>query len=104
MKPFPSRKSADKIRLVATQLATAIAQLAPNWKWQIDGVATATVLIVLILDRTAIKVSAAGPWINVLAIFCLGLILHRNLRPRQTGNLPLASTEKSFLRRLTRRR
>ena len=75
-----------KIRLAAAQLLTAIAQLAPNWKWKIDGLATGVVLVVLILNRTAVKESSAGPWMNVVALFCLGLILRRNLRAKQKAN------------------
>jgi hypothetical protein len=86
MKPSTSRKSYCKVRLVGAQLVTAIAQLAPNWRWKIDGVAISTVLIVLVLNKTSIKDSSAGPWMNVVAIFCLGLIMRRNLRAKQNAN------------------
>ncbi len=83
MKSSTARKSYHKVRLVGAQLVTAIAQLAPNWRWKIDGVATTTVLVVLALNKTSIIESGAGPWMNVLAIFCLGLTLRRNLRGKQ---------------------
>ncbi|MGF6604465.1 hypothetical protein P3T23_009220 [Paraburkholderia sp. GAS448] len=86
MNPLSSHKSYATVRLVAARLGTEIAQLAPNWKWRVDGVATAAVLLVLILDRTSIKVSAAGPWMNVVAIFCVGFVVQRTLGcRRQTG-------------------
>jgi hypothetical protein len=86
MNPLSSHKSYAMVRLAAARLGTEIAQLTPNCKWRVDGVATAAVLIVLILDRTSIKVSAAGPWMNVVALFCVGFVLQRNLgRRRHTG-------------------
>lgn len=89
MSLIPHRKWYAMVRILAARLCTEIAQLAPNWKWRIDGVATAAVLIVLILDRTTFKVSAAGPWMNVVAIFCVGFVLQRNLgRRRQTRQQP----------------
>ncbi|UIF89241.1 hypothetical protein [Cupriavidus sp. UYPR2.512] len=86
MKRSTSFKLCDKIRLAAATFVTAIAQLVPNWRWKIDGVATATVLTVLALNKTSIKATVVGPWMNVVAIFCLGLVLHRNLRAKDKGN------------------
>lgn len=101
MKSSTTRKSYRKVRVVGAQLRIAIAQLAPNWRWKIDGVATITVLIVLALNKTSIIESGAGPWMNVVAIFCLGLTLRRNLRGKQGANSSLA--EKRNSRQATRR-
>ncbi|WP_321816725.1 MULTISPECIES: hypothetical protein [unclassified Paraburkholderia] len=57
-----------------------LALLLPNWSWKIDGVLSAAILITLILDRTPIKKLPISLWINVAAIFCAGLLLHRYRR------------------------
>lgn len=90
MNPLSAPKIYATVRRAAAHLGKEAAQLAPNWKWRFDGVATAAVLIVLILDRTIIKVSAAGPWMNVVALFCVGFVLQRNLgnRRRQGRSSP----------------
>lgn len=103
MNPPSSRKIYSTGRIAAARLGTEIAQLVPHWKWRVDGVATAAVLIVLILDRTPIKITAAGPWMNVIALFSLGLVLHRNLgRRRQTGQPSPGLLRKLFNSRRSR--
>jgi hypothetical protein len=88
MNSFPLHKSLATVRRAAARLGTELAQFVPNWKWRVDGVASAAVLIVLILDRTLVKVSVAGPWMNAFALFCVGFILHRNMGRRQGTGSP----------------
>lgn len=97
------RKFSAKGRLALTGLRTEIAQLVPKWKWRIDGIATAAVLIVMLLDRTKIKFSIVGPWMNVVALFCVGLILHRHLGRRgRTAQRRPGLIRKIFASRSTR--
>lgn len=76
----------SKIGVAAVNFTRALRELAPNWQWKVDGVATAIVLTVLLLNKTSVKATAVGPWMNVVAIFSLGIVLHRNLRTRKKAN------------------
>lgn len=96
MKHLSSHKTYAIARLAANRLGKEIAQLAPDWQWRVDGVATAAVLMVLILDRTSIKLSVVGPWMNVIALFCIGFVLHRNLGRRRQGG----QSSPGFIRRV----
>lgn len=92
MKPSHPPKQIGKIlRSAPANLFTALAQLAPNWRWKIDGVSTAIVLAVLVLNKTPIKATAIGPWMNVVAIFSLGVVLRRNFWAKTNPKSGLAT-------------
>lgn len=94
-KPNPG-KLTRLARPIVLRLTDKFNRSLPNWKWRIDGLALAIVLVVLVLDRTSIKNTVGGPWMNVVALYCVGALLHRNTPRRRSGS----TARRGLLRRL----
>lgn len=86
-KPNPSNLS-RRARAIARRFTGEFNRALPNWEWRIDGVALAVVLVVLVLDRTSVKNTVCGPWMNVVALYSVGALLHRNTPRRRNGSAP----------------
>ncbi len=82
-----------------TNFLAWLRQPTARWSWRIDGPALFVVIATLLADRTPLRHSLVIAWMNVVAIFAIGLILHRNLR----RDVKWRDVRKQFEERVSRR-